>query len=482
MARYQIDGISKDQLDKIHHASIKLLKNPGIKIESEEAAEIFHGAGSEIVKKRDGFIVKVPPCVVDDCVQWAPERFVLYGRDPKHDHLVEPGSSCFTLFGENIYVNDLYTLKHRTCKKKDLEDATRLADALSEFAIIEKCLGSQDKPAETQSLHNYEAMVSNTSKHVLHGFFSGRNAKKIVEMAAACVGGMQKFLERPCVTTTVCPTSPLTLVKNCCDVIIACSRLGVGICSITMPLSGTTAPATIAGTLVVQNAELLGSLVLTQLTAKNTPFIYGSVGTIMDLKLGNPAVAAPECGVLNVGTAKMAQYYKIPSWCGSGVSGSKKMDVQAAYEFNTNTAVALLAGSNVVFGCGSIESGLTFDFAKLILDAEQLKNLKWIKNGMDVSEETMALETIQNVGPGGEYLTSTHTLQHMRSMSQSDLFDRMDRDAWVNKIGGKDIVERAYEKARFLIENHKPMALPKGATGAMKAIIQASESPKSEEV
>jgi len=476
MSGFQIEGITKDQLDKIHHASIKILSTTGIKIESEEAAEIFHGAGSEVNKKNDGYIVKIPPSVVDDCTQLAPERFVLYGRDPKHDHIVEPGSSCFTLFGENIYVNDLYTLEHRICTKNDLGEATRLADSLGEFAIIEKCLGSQDKPAETQSLHNYEAMVSNTSKHVLHGFFSGRNSKKIIEMAAACVGGMENFLKRPCVTTTVCPTSPLTLVKNCCDVIIACARSGVGICSITMPLSGTTAPVTIAGTLIVQNAELLGSLVLTQLTSKNTPFIYGSVGTIMDLKIGSPAVAAPECGVLNVGTAKMAQYYGIPSWCGSGVSGSKLMDVQAAYEFTTNTAIALLAGSNVVYGCGSIESGLTFDFAKLVLDAEQLKKLHWVKNGMDVSEETMALETIQHVGPGGEYLTSPHTLQHMRSMSQNDLFDCMERDAWANKVGGKGIVERAYEKARFLIENHKPMALPEGAATVMKATIKECES------
>ena len=475
MPGYQIDGISEDQLDNIHHASIKILKNTGIKIESGEAAEIFHGAGSEIDKKKDGFIVKIPPSVVDDCVQWAPERFVLYGRDPKHDHLIEPGSSCFTLFGENVYINDLYTLKHRICTKKDLGDATRLADALSEFAIIEKCLGSQDKPAETQSLHNYEAMVSNTGKHVLHGFFTGKNTKKIVEMAGACVGGMENFHKRPCVTTTVCPTSPLTLVKNCCDVIIEGARLGVGVCSITMPLIGATAPATISGTLVVQNAELLSSLVLTQLTSKNTPFIYGSVGTIMDLKLGVPAVSAPECGLLNIGTVKMAQYYKIPSWCGSGISGSKLMDAQAAYEFNTNTAIALLAGSNVVYGCGSIESGLTFNFAKLILDAEQLRNLTWIKNGFNISDETIALDTIQKVGPGGEYLTSTHTLQYMKSMSVRDLFDCMDRDAWAKKTGEINIVERAYEKARFLIENHKSMALPEGAATAMKAIIKECE-------
>ena len=151
------------------------------------------------------------------------------------------------------------------------------------------------------------------------------------------------------------------------------------------------------------------------------------------------------------------------------------MDAQAAYEFSTNTAIALLAGSNVVYGCGSIESGLTFDFAKLVLDAEQLKQLQWLKNGMDVSEETMALETIQNVGPGGEYLTSTHTLQHMRSMSQSDLFDCMERDAWDKKTGGKDIVERAYEKARFHIENHQSMSLPEGAAEAMKRIIKECE-------
>jgi trimethylamine--corrinoid protein Co-methyltransferase len=478
MSGFQIDGISNDKLDKIHQASIHILRKPGIKIESEEAAEIFHGAGAEIDKKDDGFIVKIPSSVVDDCVQWAPERFVLYGRDPMHDHTVEPGSSCFTLFGENSYANDLYTLNHRTCTKKDLGDATRLADALDEFAIIEKCMGSRDKHPDTQSLHNYEAMVSNTGKHAFHGFFSGKNAKKIITMAAACVGGMEKFSKRPCVSTTVCPTSPLILSKNCCDVIIECAKSGVAICSITMPMSGATAPATMAGTLVVQNAELLGSLVLTQLVSKKSPFIYGSVGTIMDLKNGNPAVAAPECGVLNVGTAKMAHYYGIPSWCGSGVSGSKRMDVQAAYEFNTNTAIALLAGSNIIYGCGSIESGLTFDFAKLILDAEQLRNIEWLKRGMDISEETMCLETIQNVGPGGEYLSSSHTLKHMRSMSQRDLFDSMDRDTWANKIGGKDVVERAYEKARFVIENHKPMALPEGAKEKMEEIIKESEIPE----
>ena len=304
--------MTKENIDLIHQATLTLLEKTGVRVESREAVEIFQGAGATIEEDDPGFRVKLPPSLVEDCVRLAPGRITLFGRDPHCDITLEKGRSCFTLFGENVNVIDPHTLQHRSCTKKDLGQATRVADALDEIAIVEKCMGSHEKPAATQSLHNYEAMVTNTGKHVLHGFFSAENTRKIVEMAAACVGGMDIFKERPCVTAVVCPTSPLTLVQQCCDVIIETARSGVGICCVTMPLSGTTSPATLAGTLAVQNAELLSALVLTQLAAQGTPFIYGSCATIMDLKIGNPAMGAPENGMLTVGTARAGAILRYP--------------------------------------------------------------------------------------------------------------------------------------------------------------------------
>lgn len=475
MGHFSLSGLTDQHIDRLHQASLTVLEKTGVRVESREAAEIFQGAGAVVEQDKPGFRVKLPPALVEDCARSAPGSITLYGRDPRFDVTLEKGRSCFTLFGENVKVIDPHTLKHRSCTKEDLGQATRVADALDEIGIVEKCMGSQDRPAATQSLHNYEAMVANTGKHVLHGFFSAENTHSIVEMAAACSGGMDNFKARPCVTAVVCPTSPLTLVHQCCEVVVAAARAGVGICCVTMPLSGTTSPATLTGTLVVQNAELLSALTLTQLVARGTPFIYGSCATIMDLKIGNPAMGAPENGLLTVGTARLAQNYDIPSWCGSGITGSKLPDAQAAYEFALNTSLSVLAGANILFCCGGIEYGLTFDYAKLIMDAEHIKSLNRVKGGLQMNEEALALEVIQSVGPGGEFLTHAHTMDNMRGMSEGGIFDRTSRDIWAEHTGGRSATERAYEKARQIIETHRPPPLPSGAAAAMQSIIRDAE-------
>jgi trimethylamine--corrinoid protein Co-methyltransferase len=186
-------------------------------------------------------------------------------------------------------------------------------------------------------------------------------------------------------------------------------------------------------------------------------------------------MGAPENGMLTVGTAKLAQYYDIPSWCGSGVTGSKLPDAQAGYEFALNTSLSMLAGANILFCCGGIEYGLTFDYAKLIMDTAHIKSINQVKSGMEIDAQALALDVIQEVGPGGEFLTHAHTMDHMRSMSSGGLFDRKSRDIWAEAVQGKDATERAYERARQILEDHRPMPLPSGAAAVMKSIIEESE-------
>ena len=473
---FGLNVFSNDEIRALHYATLEVLQDVGIKVESEEAIEIFHGAGASVEKFEGYGIVKFPPFLIEECIRWAPSNFVWYGRDPKDDFKAEPHRVGFTTFGECIQIIDIDTREIRSTTKKDLADATKVCDYLDEIALVERPMGSLDQYFKTQPLHNYEAMVTNTSKHIFLGFYSAQNTKKIVELAAACVGGMEKFIKRPTVTAFVCPTSPLELVQMCCDVIIECARLGVPVSPISMVLSGATAPATLAGSLVTHNAEVLSAIVLAQLTAKGTPCTYASCSTIMDLRFAIPAVGAPEAGIISAGLTKLAQYYQLPCWVVGGHSDSKLPDAQAAYESSLTAIVGALAGANIVYGAGCLESGLTFDYAKLIMDAEQIRRIEYIIKGIGVMDDTLALDVIKTVGPGGEYMTHKHTFDHMRSMSQSKLFDRRNRESWMKKTGGKDLTERAYEEALHVLENHKPLPLPDGAAETMRSIIEDYEA------
>ncbi len=472
---FGLNVFSDDEVRTLHHATLEILQDVGIKVESEEAVEIFHAGGAR-VKKIEGYgIVKFPPNLVEDCINWAPSNFVWYGRDPKHDFKAEPHRVGFTNFGECTQLIDIHTREIRSSTKKDLTDAVKICDYLDEITLVERPMGALDQYFKTQPLHNYEAMVANTGKHIFLGFYSAENTKKMVELAAACVGGIENFRKRPTVTALVCPSSPLVLVQMCCDVIIECARSGVPLCPISMVLSGATGPVTLAGSLVTHNAEVLSAIVLAQLTSKGTPCTYASCSTIMDLRFATPNIGAPEAGIISAGLTKLAQYYQIPCWMGSGHSDSKLPDAQAAYESGLSATVSALAGANIVYGAGCLESGLTFDYAKLIMDAEQFRRIQHVIKGIDIREDTLALDVIKAVGPGGEYMTHEHTFDYMRNMSRSKLFNRENREDWIEKTGGKDLTERAYEVALHIIENHKPLPLPDGAAKTMRSIVEDYE-------
>ncbi len=467
---------SEDQVRAIHDATLEVLHDVGIKVESEEALEIFHGSGAS-VEKTDGYgIVTFPPYLVEECIRSAPGTITWYGRNPANDFKAEPHRVGFSTFGECIQLIDPHTLELRPATKKDLADATRVCDYLDEMVLVERALGSLDQYAESQSLHNFEAMVTNTGKHIFVGFNDGQCAKRIIEMAAACVGGMQQLRHRPIVTAFVCPTSPLELTQKCTDVIIESARSGIGVGSISMVLAGATAPATLAGALITHNAEVLSAIALAQLARKGTPCTYASCSTIMDLRFAGPAVGAPEYGMLSAGLTRMAQYYQLPCWVGGGHSDSKLPDAQAAYESALTATVSAMAGANIIYGAGCFESGLSFDYAKLLMDCEEIRMIRQTIKGITVTDYEMAVQVIKEVGPGGEFLTHQHTYENMKKMSRPRLFDRRKRESWMEETGGRTLTERAYEEARHILENHRPQPLPDGAAEEMRAIIEAYES------
>jgi len=472
---FSLPVFSDDEIKILHQATLDILEKTGVKVESKEALEIFQGAGAVIEGNGETGIVKLPAHLVEACIKSSPGRVIYHGRNPKQSYRVDQGEVGFSTFGECIKVIDPTSRQIGPASKEALGRAALLVDYLDQMAVLERPMGSLDKPAQTQPLHNFEAMVKNCGKHIFMGFNSRENAKKIFEMAAVCMGGKDKFRETPIVTAFITPTSPLELVKNCCDVIIESARAGVGVAPISMVLSGATAPATLAGAIVQHNAEVLSAITLAQLTRKGTPCTYASCSTIMDLRFSTPAVGAPEFGVISAGLAKLARFYDIPSWVGGGHSDSKLPDAQAAYESSLTATVSALSGANFIYGAGCLESGLTFDFAKLLMDSELINNIYKVLKGIEINKNTIALDLIHEVGPAGEFLTRQHTFDNMRQMSSSSLFDRRNRDKWMEVAQGKDLTTRAYEEANHILMTHKALELPIGADEAMKDIIKEYE-------
>ncbi|MEE4262631.1 MAG: trimethylamine methyltransferase family protein, partial [Desulfobacteraceae bacterium] len=246
----------------------------------------------------------------------------------------------------------------------------------------------------------------------------------------------------------------------------------------SMTMAGGTSPVTLAGTLVQSNAEILSLLVLNQLASKGAPYTYSQTSVMMDLKTGLGALGAPETGLINAASAQLAQYYRLPCWIGGGgYNDSKIVDAQAILEGTMNALFLALSGGNLIMGGGSINSILTFDYAKMVIDHEMFRYIRKMVEGIQINEETLALDVIDQVGPGGNYLTHDHTFNHMRDMTPAGLFCRTGYDQWVG-AGRKDLYERAREKATDLLSNHKPKALTDGAAERMRNIVASYEKEK----
>jgi len=313
---FSLNMFTDDELYDIHLATLEVLQKTGVFVENEQALEIFHGGGALIDGEKK--VAKLPPYLVEDCLRSAPASFVMAGRRPEDDFVVENNRVGFTNFSEGILTTDLATGKLREPTKKDVAESAILGDYLSEISVYNRAVGAHDVPAQVAPVHNAEAFFNNTTKHCMIGPFSGYQLKQIVKMAAAIVGGEDKLRARPLVSFHTCPVSPLRLVNDACEIIMESARSGMMVNIITMAMAGASSCIHLAGTLVDHNAEVLASVVLNQLTCKGAPIMYGSSTTAMDLRFAAASVGCPECAMINAAVARLARYNGLPSFVAGG--------------------------------------------------------------------------------------------------------------------------------------------------------------------
>jgi trimethylamine--corrinoid protein Co-methyltransferase len=462
--------------ETIHNATLEILQNTGIKVMNENAVELFHSSGAIVETFDDHSIVKIPPYMVEACLSWAPRMITYSGRVADKNYLAQLGSVAFTTFGGCIKIIDPITRQRRLSRKTDLENIVRVCDYLDEIRVVIRPLNATDVPSETQSVHNMEAILKNTGKHFIVGADSPASLRAMAALAAISVDSMDTLVKEPIFSVSVCPVSPLVIPQNTASVIIEAANIGIGIVVIPMALSGGTSAATLAGTLVSHNAEVLSCIVLAQLARKGAACTYGSCSTILDLRYGTSAVGSPEYAKINSAIARLSKYYKLPSFVGGGCSDSKVPDQQSAYEFTLSAAMTALSGANMIFGCGGLEQGLTMDYAKLIMDAEMIRMILNAATDIPFDDDALALDIIHSVGPGGTFLTHDHTLCHMRDQSCTRLFDRRTLEDWGSETANASLLEHAYAEATDIINSHQSPKLPSVAEMAMEEIVREFES------
>ena len=446
--------LSSDQIYDIHMATLEVLEKTGVLVKEENALKLLDDSGAivDFESKR----VRIPQYLVEEAIQRAPKSIKLCGRDPKNNLRVEGNRSYFGLGGSGIYMLDPDTYQRRTATLQDLVDSTRLADSLENIDFLMGLIIPQDVDQSVWDRYSALVKLQNSTKHCFTGALGEDGARDVIKMASLVAGSESELEKNPLFSFILCTVSPLTHDARNTETAMELARHKAPIIFACESICGGTAPVTLGGTLVLQNAEVLSANVIAQLTNPGTPVIYGAVSSPMDMRNGSIVMGVPEVALLGVAVTQLAQYYGIPLYSMAGISDSKIPDAQAAYEKSLQQVLVGLTGGNLIHNAaGMLDKMITGSLEQMVIDDEIIGMVKRIMRGIEINTDTLATDIIDKVGPGGNFLGEKHTRKYYQSEHDlSTLSDRLTREAWEKK-GSKDVVQRAKEAVKRRLEIHK---------------------------
>ena len=465
------DVLSGGDLERIHQASLSLLDNPGIFSESDLILDLFQKGGGIVDRERR--LIRVPPEMVAEAIQSAPSSFVLYGRDPEMDLLVEPGPVYYGMGGTSEPFFWDYDLgRPRQPVKEDMIRATRLAQALPNVDFVMALCSAGDAPPGENFIHEYDAIFRNTTKPVVVSALGREYMHTFLEMAAAVSGGEAELRRRPWVVAYVTPVSPLR-VTPLNEGMFEAAYLGIPIQYSPGPMMGATAPVTVAGDLTQSNAEALFGLVQSQLIKPGIPFIYAPHTPAMDMATAQCTYGSVEQALGRAAVAQLGRFYNLPTFnTGAGVE-AKLPDAQAASEAMLGMLLNGLAGMTLTQTMGTLASGLYGSLEMLVICDEMAHMMKRVLRGIAVSDENIGLDVIREVGHQGNFLAHDHTLAHFKQdMFFPVLFRRQTIDQWLER-GAKSILEVAHERLLAILEQPAPVLISGKAEQALDEVLAA---------
>ena len=466
--RFQV--LSADQVEELHYGTLEVLRRTGVKVLVAEARELLKKAGCWV----DGERVRFPPHLVEWAIRTAPSRIVLYNRLGQPAMTLEGYKTYFGTGSDCPNVIDPYAGERRPGRLEDVKNFARLVDALPNVDFHMCMAIAQDIPQATSDIHHFVTMLRHTTKPLCFTAWNLENLKDIIEICEIVAGGAEAFQRNPFAILYTEPVSPLQHIVEGTTKLMYMARKRLPVVYTPGMTFGAVAPVTSAGGLLVANAELLSGLVIAQLVNEGTPFVYGGGVAIMDMRHMNVSYAAPEFWINMAALCDLARYYQLPVFSFGGCSDSKVFDQQASLEAALWILVTALAGGNLSHDVGYIEYGLTASMELTVMNDEVIGLVRRIMDGVEVSEETLALDVIDRVGPGGHFLNEEHTLRHFRENWYPTLLNRTTYASWLKK-GGHTYGELANQRVRQILETHRPRPLPDDVDAVITAVVQRAD-------
>jgi trimethylamine--corrinoid protein Co-methyltransferase len=462
----QYEPLTEEQIHSIHEASLTVLEKTGIHVQHQEALDLFHTAGASV----DGDRVRIPRGMVEDAVARAPSEVLLAGRDTTHDLLLEGKRVYAGTGGSPTQVLDPGATTVRPGTLSDLVHFVKLADALDHVDFLVIPVYPTDLPTADVPVNRFYVSVTNTTKHVMGGVDSVEGARQVLGMGERIAGSMEALRRRPFISCIACwMVSPLALDVGVTDILLYWLRQGLPVVLSSAPTAGSSAPVTLAGTLVQLNAEQLSGIVLTQLARKGSPVIAGYIPGVANLRSGAYLGGAVEFGMMQAAAAQLAHFYGVPIYGSGGMTDSKVPDQQAGYEKMVTLLLAAMGGCNYIHHAVSMITNMNAaSLEQAVVDDEIVGMAKRVLRGIQVSDDTLAVEAIDRVGPRGSFLVDDHTVEFMRSeLFVPPLGDRKDRQIW-EKEGQKDTRARASARVQHLLREHQAPGLPLEVDAALR--------------
>jgi trimethylamine--corrinoid protein Co-methyltransferase len=461
--------LSDDQCQRLYKACLEILERTGVLLYEQEALDLLKKAGASI---SEGNRARIPASLVEKALESAPKQVTLYNWKGQAVMPVGgrrvffgPGSDCLTII-------DHRTGERRQPVLRDVAEAMILADALPNIDFVMSMFLPTDVPQIVADRYQMEVMISRNTKPIIYVTTSTSGCVDAVKMAEAVAGGPLALQEQPRVACYINVTTGLVHNQEALQKLLFLAGKGLPALYIPSAQGGVTAPVTPAAALVLSQAGALTGVVLSQLKREGAPIIMpGWGGNMLDMRTTVQPYADPDKRIL---AADFVHYLGMPMFGLAGCSESKVVDQQAGIEAALTLTTDVLCGANIIHDLGYLESGLTGSLVQLAICNEILGWLEHLVDPVEISDETLALDLIDEIGPDGHFIESDHTFEHFRERWYPDLFERENYEGWAAK-GSKNLAERAAERVENILNEHIPEPLADDKIQTLRDITLEAE-------
>lgn len=446
--------LTPEDLKQIDQTGRRILERVGIRISDSTFLNMLKEAGAQV--DHDDQRVRFASDWLDGVLNNAPSSFVLHSRDGRNDLYLGKGEVYFGNGGRVFRILDLATGRYRLTKLMDVARTATLVNHLDNirFYLI-SCQAHDIKPVNYHLLDFYYAL-NHTTKHVMGGCTDLHGAEQMWKLASIIAGGEDRLREKPFVSVITNPISPLTTEANTLNILRFCAERGIPVTCAPAPIAGATSPASLAGTLSQMHAEALAGVAIVQVFVPGAKVLYGAVPTIMDLRKMEFTMGSVEMAMMNASAVQLAKLYNLPIYASAGVTEAKRPDIQAGFEKTVSSLMVAMTGADYIhMAAGMLDSANSISYEQYVIDNEIIGMIQRILSGIKVNEDTTAFDVIEQVGPGGNFVTEEHTIDNMMDeFFYPNLGVRCNFDIWEEK-GRPDMLSRAKDLVREILEAGK---------------------------